>query len=82
MTSVAALTFPARSVTVYDGNAALGLPRIQALVILLNGDDGSPLAVLDGASLTAIRTGADAPATSAGRASMTWVPGTSAQRVV
>ncbi len=47
-----------KAVTVYDGNAALGLPRIQALVILLNGDDGSPLAVLDGASLTAIRTGA------------------------
>ena len=45
-------------VTLFDGNAALGLPRIQALVLLLDAGNGSPLAVMDGASLTAIRTGA------------------------
>jgi ornithine cyclodeaminase/alanine dehydrogenase-like protein (mu-crystallin family) len=32
--------------------------RIQALVIVLDAATGSPLAVMDGTSLTAIRTGA------------------------
>ncbi len=35
-----------------------GLPRIQALVTLYDGTTGQPLAVMDGAVLTALRTGA------------------------
>jgi alanine dehydrogenase len=45
-------------VTLFGGNAALGLPRIQALMIVFDAATGSPLAVMDGTSLTAIRTGA------------------------
>ncbi len=45
-------------VTLYDENPARDLPRIQALVLLLDGTNGKPLAVMEGASLTAIRTGA------------------------
>jgi len=45
-------------VTVYGGNAKLGLPLIQAIVVLLDAATGSPVAVMDGTCLTAIRTGA------------------------
>jgi ornithine cyclodeaminase/alanine dehydrogenase-like protein (mu-crystallin family) len=45
-------------VTLFGDNAARGLPRIQALMIVLDAITGSPLAVMDGTSLTAIRTGA------------------------
>ncbi|MHB1034208.1 MAG: ornithine cyclodeaminase family protein [Pirellulales bacterium] len=44
--------------TLFEGNADRGLPRIQAIMLLVDGATGSPLAVMDGASLTAIRTGA------------------------
>ena len=44
------------------GNPARGLARIQALVTLYDGETGAPRAVLDGAALTAIRTGAAAGA--------------------
>lgn len=49
-------------VNLVGGNLARGLPRIQALVALFDGDTGQPLAVLDGAALTAQRTGAAAGA--------------------
>ncbi len=42
----------------FYGNAALGLPRIQGVVILSDGDTGAPLAVLDSASITMLRTAA------------------------
>lgn len=45
-------------VTVYGGNAPLGLPLIQAIVVVLDAATGTPVAILDGTSLTAIRTGA------------------------
>lgn len=45
-------------VTLFGSNADLGLPRIQAVMVVLDAATGSPLAVMDGASLTAIRTGA------------------------
>jgi len=45
-------------VTVFDDNPRRGLPRIQALIVLLDAATGSPLAVMDGTSVTAIRTGA------------------------
>jgi len=45
-------------ITLFGGNVALGLPRIQAIMLVFDAATGSPLAVMDGASLTAIRTGA------------------------
>ena len=47
-----------KAVTVFDGNPARGLPRVQALVTLYDGSTGQPLAIMDGTSLTALRTGA------------------------
>jgi len=44
--------------TLYESNRAAGLPLIQALVILADAQTGTPLAILDGAALTALRTGA------------------------
>jgi ornithine cyclodeaminase len=37
-------------------NAASGLPRIQAVYVLMDGETLAPVAVLDGTSLTALRT--------------------------
>lgn len=47
-----------KTITVFDRNPARGLPRIQALVTLYDSASGQPLAILDGATLTALRTGA------------------------
>lgn len=45
-------------ITLCDRNPSLGLPRIQALVLLFDAATGRPRAVLDGTYLTALRTGA------------------------
>lgn len=45
-------------VTVMPANAARGLPTIQAVVAWFDADSGEPLAILDGPTLTAMRTGA------------------------
>ncbi len=45
-------------VSLYGGNRVKGLPLIHALVVLADGATGVPLAVMDGATLTALRTGA------------------------
>lgn len=45
-------------VTVMPGNAERGLPTIHALVVWLDAATGRPLALIDGAALTAMRTGA------------------------
>lgn len=42
----------------FFGNAALGLPRIQGLVVLCDARHGYPLAVMDSTWITALRTGA------------------------
>ncbi len=47
-----------KALTVFDGNPARGLPRIQALVTLYDGRTGQPTAIMDGSSVTALRTGA------------------------
>ena len=45
-------------VTVMPGNSARGLPTIHAVVAWFDVDSGEPLAILDGATITAMRTGA------------------------
>jgi len=42
----------------FTGNSALGLARIQGVVVLSDGDTGVPLALLDSASITTLRTAA------------------------
>lgn len=50
--------FSIKVVSVYDDNPNLDLPRITATVLVLDPVTGAPKAFMDGASLTAIRTGA------------------------
>lgn len=45
-------------VTLFPDNPAKDLPFIQAIVVVLDATNGSPLAIMDGTTLTAIRTGA------------------------
>jgi alanine dehydrogenase len=45
-------------ISLFDHNRERGLPRIQAAVLALELDTGRPVALLEGATLTAIRTGA------------------------
>jgi ornithine cyclodeaminase len=45
-------------VSVYPGNPARGLPTVLGNVIVLDAQTGETLALIDGASLTALRTGA------------------------
>ncbi len=50
--------FTVKFTTVFDEGPQRGLPLIQSLVILTDAATGEHLAVMDGASVTAIRTGA------------------------
>ena len=45
-------------VSVFDSNPARGLPLIHALVLVVDAATGAPQALIEGSSLTAIRTGA------------------------
>jgi ornithine cyclodeaminase len=45
-------------VTVLPANAARGIPTVQAVVTWFDAETGTPVAVLDGTALTAMRTGA------------------------
>jgi ornithine cyclodeaminase/alanine dehydrogenase-like protein (mu-crystallin family) len=47
-----------KALTIRPDNPTVGLPAIQALVILFDGKTGKPRALIDGTSLTALRTGA------------------------
>jgi len=51
-------TLGIKIVTLHGDNPKKGLPFIHALMVLMDGKTGMPLAVLDGEQLTAIRTGA------------------------
>ena len=44
--------------SIFNDNPSKGLPAIQALVFLMNAENGKPLALMDGSYLTALRTGA------------------------
>lgn len=50
--------FGIKVVSVYDENPKHNLPRITATVLVLDPTTGEPKAIMNGASLTAIRTGA------------------------
>ncbi|MGQ0604391.1 MAG: ornithine cyclodeaminase family protein [Anaerolineales bacterium] len=50
--------FAVKVVSVYTGNVAHGLPAVLGAVLVIDPHTGAPLALMDGASLTAIRTGA------------------------
>jgi len=45
-------------VSLFGGNVGIGIPQIQGAVIVLDPDTGQTLALLEGSSLTAIRTAA------------------------
>ena len=45
-------------VSVFAGNPGRGLPTIASIVCLIDPETGTPLAIMDGAYLTALRTGA------------------------
>lgn len=45
-----------KTVSIYNDNPQQGLPTINAIVQLLDAETGMPLAILEGATLTAIRT--------------------------
>ncbi|MGQ9709828.1 MAG: ornithine cyclodeaminase family protein [Anaerolineae bacterium] len=45
-------------VSVFNDNPARGLPLIHALVVVVDAETGRPVAVMEGGSLTALRTGA------------------------
>ena len=56
--SPATARFGLKVITLFADNPALDLPFIQAMVMLYDGATGSPLAIMEGTALTAIRTGA------------------------
>lgn len=45
-------------VTITPGNLQRGLPTLHAIVVWIDGTSGAPIALLDGSTLTAMRTGA------------------------
>ena len=47
-----------KAVNVFPKNPSLGLPTVHALVLVFDPETGQPRALLDGGSLTALRTGA------------------------
>jgi len=50
--------FGTKMLSLFPGNSAKQRPVIEGIVLLNDGETGTPVAILDGARLTAIRTGA------------------------
>ena len=50
--------FGLKVITLFENNPALKLPFIQAMVMVFDTTTGSPVAIMEGTSLTAIRSGA------------------------
>ncbi|OGD29884.1 MAG: hypothetical protein A2Y56_08500 [Candidatus Aminicenantes bacterium RBG_13_63_10] len=50
--------FGVKIISIFPGNSPCRIPTIHALVLLLDPATGVPLGILDGGSLTALRTGA------------------------
>jgi ornithine cyclodeaminase len=46
-------------VTIFPGNPARALPAVQAVYVLFDGEDGAPLAAIDGTALTLRKTAGD-----------------------
>ncbi|CAN5332159.1 ornithine cyclodeaminase family protein [soil metagenome] len=53
-----AASLGAKIVSVFPGNAQRDLPTINAIVIALNPETGEPVGLIEGAAVTALRTGA------------------------
>lgn len=51
-----------KTIAICPGNADRGLPTAPATIVLLDGDTGMPRALLDGATVTQMRTGASSGA--------------------
>lgn len=58
MPAIAAQGISAKVLTLHRGNGALGLPVIQGLVLLCDRETGAFQAILDGPTVTSLRTGA------------------------
>ncbi len=58
MPAIGATAFGVKLVSVVPGNASRGLPVTNGLMMLSEGESGVPVAVLNAAALTALRTGA------------------------
>ncbi len=56
MPAVGAATAGVKLITVQPNNAAIGEPTIQGTYVLFDNSSGRPVAMLDGAALTALRT--------------------------
>lgn len=55
-----AASFSVKVITIFPANPGQGLPTSQALLLLLDAGNGQPLALMEAARLTALRTGAAA----------------------
>jgi ornithine cyclodeaminase len=51
-------TLSVKLITLFHGNARVGLESHQGLIVLFSGEHGEPLALIEAASVTAIRTAA------------------------
>ena len=58
-------TLSVKVIALYGENPSRGLPMVHALVVVLDAETGRPRAVMDGAALTALRTGAASGAATA-----------------
>jgi ornithine cyclodeaminase/alanine dehydrogenase-like protein (mu-crystallin family) len=50
--------YGAKLISLHPGNPVAGLPAIQGFVILFDPQSGAPVALIDGAEITALRTAA------------------------